>query len=212
MAKRYSSPVELGSISAKYESKGDPGVIGNIPGDQGDKSYGAWQLASKMGSVDSFLIWLAETDFDYYQMLIEAKEKDGNAIGMNFDKAWQQIAEDDRTGFLLVQHAYIKYAYYDVAAKKLKDTNGFDISTRSTALQNVLWSTAVQHGAGRAVGIFCKVGRSGGDEEIIIRIYNERQKVDIYFKNSSPDVKRSVYNRLKVEKVDALEMLSREKK
>lgn len=202
----------LGVLSAKYESTGNPGIIANNPGDPGGKSYGAWQLASKRGSVDAFLIWLKGVNYDYYQQLTEAKRKDGNVFGANFDKTWKQIAKNDRAGFLQVQHDYIKHAYYDVAAQKLKDKYRFDISTKSPALQNVLWSTAVQHGANGAVSIFAKVfkdvGKDSSDEQIITRVYDERQKVDIYFRNCSDEVKKSVYNRFLKEKADALKMLN----
>lgn len=201
------SDSELGVLSAKYESNGDPAIIANNQGDRGGKSYGAWQLASKVGSVDAFLNWLQGVNYDDHQKLITAKQNDGNTFGNSFDNVWKQLAEEDMAGFLDIQHRYIKQKYYDAAAQKLKDGYGFDISTKSIALQNVLWSTAVQHGDGGAASIFAKIDLAGGDEQIINEVYNERQKVDIYFKGNSSDIKKSVYNRFTSEREDALNML-----
>ena len=47
----------LGDLSAKYESSGSPATISSGEGDPGGKSYGRYQLASRMGSVRSFLDW-----------------------------------------------------------------------------------------------------------------------------------------------------------
>ena len=47
----------LGDLSRLYESNGDPGCISNGWGDAGGKSYGMYQLASRMGSVNSYLGW-----------------------------------------------------------------------------------------------------------------------------------------------------------
>jgi hypothetical protein len=199
--------LELGKLSAKYESNGNPGTIANNAGDPGGKSYGAYQLASKMGSVDNFLNWLADEDPVLYSRLINAKNSDGNTYGSNFDLEWKEIAKEQPSMFLNVQHDYIKYAYYDNAVGVLKTKTGFDINSRNLALQNVMWSTAVQHGAGGAVSLFRKIDLTASDEQIINQLYDERSKVDIYFKNCSPNIKNSVYNRFKNERRDALKML-----
>lgn len=194
---------DLGVLSAKYESNGDPGAISNTPGDPGGKSYGAYQLASNEDSVNSFLKWLKVNNSEYYQKLITAKQDDGDTFGTSFDKAWQQIAEADQSVFLNLQHSYIKYAYYDPLAKKLKDEYGFDINTKSKALQNVFWSTAVQHGY-YAIEIFVAAGLSGNDEQIINGVYDERK---LYLNGCSEQVKRSVISRYESERKDALNML-----
>ena len=96
--------------------------------------------------------------------------------------------------------------YYDVSAKLLKNYN-FNIEEHSWALKNVLWSTAVQHGANGAVNIFRTVGLDRNERDLIIAIYDERSKVDKYFYSSSKEVQEAVKNRFEREKNDALEML-----
>lgn len=204
----------LGVLSAKYESNGDPGAIGNTPGDPGGKSYGAWQLASKVGSVDSFIIWLKNANYNYYQQLLNAKNADGGTFGDNFDSTWKNLATTDRDTFLQLQHDYIKSAYYDSAVKSIRSKYNVDITSRSFALQNVLWSTAVQHGVGGAANIFgavnSKVNLNSDDETVINAVYDERSNVDKYFSASSDAVKAAVKNRFVYERADALKMLHNE--
>lgn len=198
---------KLGELSAKYESNGKPGTISTGVGDIGGKSYGAWQLASNMGSVDKFINFLKTKNALYYKELSNAKVADGNKFGTNFDIAWRYIAESNEAGFLELQRIYIKANYYDVSAEMLMKRYNFDINKHSWALQNVLWSTSVQHGASGAVNIFKTVGLDRSERDLIIAIYDERSNVDKYFYSSSDAVKEAVKNRFRNEKNDALNML-----
>ena len=42
--------MELGKLSAAYESNGDPAIVSTGEGDRGGLSYGAYQLASNCGA------------------------------------------------------------------------------------------------------------------------------------------------------------------
>lgn len=198
---------ELGKLSAKYESGGDPGSVSSGTGDYGGKSYGLWQFASRTGVLDDFLKWLAGKNKDYYDRLMHAKQQDGNKPGANFDKTWKSIAANDREGFFRLQRDFVKPNYYDAAAASLKDKHGFDINARSFALKEVLFSTAVQHGPRGAVSIFSSVNLKGNDEDIINGVYNERSNVKVYFRSSSPDVQNGVKQRFAQERQDALKLL-----
>ena len=200
----------LGHISAKYESNANPGTISNTPGDYGGKSYGAWQFSSKTGSLDSFVNSLNKKDNEVYSKLSEAKAKDGNRFGKNFDSAWTSIALSDKDKFLKLQQDCIKQNYYDTAAQALKSKYGFDISKKSDALKESLLSTVVQHGVGGTLSVFSKLNLNNSDGNIINDLYNERQKVNVYFKSSSSEVKQSVYNRFTKEKQDMINMLNGE--
>lgn len=91
----------------------------------------------------------------------------------------------------------------------VKKSTGLDVSKYSVALQNVVWSVGVQHGAGGASSVFKNAGVKQGmsEKEIIERVYNERSKVDKYFSSSSASIKKSVKNRFAQEKKQALSML-----
>jgi len=198
----------FGSTSAKYESNGNPGTVSNTPGDYGGKSYGAWQFSSKTGSLDSFVNSLNKKENWIYSKLSEAKAKDSNRFGKNFDTAWISIALSDKDKFLKLQQDCIKENYYDTAAEALKSKYGFDISKKGNALKESFFSTVVQHGVGGTLSVFSKLNLNNSDGNIINDLYNERQKVNVYFRSSSSQVKQSVYNRFTKEKQDMLSMLN----
>ncbi|MGE5404204.1 MAG: hypothetical protein ACM3PP_04630 [Candidatus Saccharibacteria bacterium] len=175
----FESDLQLGSLSAKYESNGDPGTVVDYRG-PGGKSYGAYQFSLAAGTPYRFLEWLKTEDIMSYNILTAARKMDGDKLGRNFDFAWQKLACDDEAGFLKLQHDFVKAKYFDAAAAMLKRKHGFDIITRSLALQCVLWSTAVQHGTARAVSILNKSGLAGSDRDIISGVYNERCRVVSY--------------------------------
>lgn len=211
----------LGILSEKYESNGEPGIIANNEGDIGGKSYGAWQIASGVGTMDSFLRWLKDYDINLYDRLNGAKIKDNNKYGSNFDKEWKKIADEDSDYFYQVQWCFIKATHYDPVVKYFRDKGIIDFDKRSWTLRNVVWSTSVQHGAGdvnsSAILIIGKQDLNlseslEDDAKVITGIYSERKKVNIYFANSSQDMKISVFNRFIQEEADALEMLRQELK
>ncbi|SHJ94368.1 hypothetical protein SAMN02745163_02890 [Clostridium cavendishii DSM 21758] len=198
----------LGLRASKYESNLDPGAISNTPGDYGGKSYGAWQFSANTGSLSSFINSLKDKDSNLYNKFMNAKIIDGNTYGANFDNVWTQEARGNRNEFLGLQQQYIKENFYDKAAATLKSKYGFDISEKSNALKESLWSTAVQHGPGGAASIFSKLNLNGSDANIINDLYTERQKVNIYFRSSSSQIRQSVYNRFTRERQDMLSMLN----
>jgi hypothetical protein len=88
-------------------------------------------------------------------------------------------------------------------------------------LQDVVWSTAVQHGPGTPIvgractSLSCKTTDANYDELLIRAIYAERgrRKADgnlAYFSRSSASVQQGVANRFKSELQDALKMLANE--
>ncbi|MET3699509.1 hypothetical protein ABID53_003893 [Bacillus oleivorans] len=128
-----------------------------------------------------------------------------------FNSAWKQLAQTNAKQFDALQHGFIKQSHYDPAANSIKNSLGIDINKYSPAVQNVLWSTAVQHGSGGALNVFRNAGiRSGMSEaEIIQRVYAERgaNNGQKYFSRSSSQVRQSVVNRFQREMQDALKML-----
>ncbi|ERK32172.1 DUF4214 domain-containing protein [Clostridium intestinale] len=199
----------LGILSEVYESNGDPGAVSTGNGDPGGKSYGVWQLSSKVGSLDSFISWLYNEKKDFYNVLITAKIADGNTNGVNFDNAWKTLANDYYIEFYNLQHKYIKLTYYDQLLKKLMSIGDFDGLLQSFSIRNVLWSTAVQHGATGAFNIISKFKNVKNIEDFINAIYDERGRTDesgklVYFPGVSDSVANGVKTRFINEKKDAL--------
>jgi len=205
-------PREIGSLSRRYESNGNPATVSTGRGDPGGKSYGAYQLSSKKGTATEYSNYLNRTNPDLAKDF--AGKKPGTA---EFDAAWKQAAARDPEGFLRSQHDFIKQSHYDPAAEGVKKSTGLDVSQRSDALRDVMWSTAVQHRNG-ASGIVQKAlaGRDPNtmtDNQIIDAIYAERGRKNasgkmVYFGKSSPAVQRGVSNRFENERRDAQKMLA----
>lgn len=187
----------LGSLSARYESGGNLGAIANNKGDIGGKSYGSYQLTVNSGNAQKFADW--------YGGALKGKKAGTPA----FDKAWKVEVAKNPEKFAKAQHDFIAKTHYYPAVDKVKNATGLDVTRYPKAVQDVLWSTAVQHGVDGAVKVFKNAGIKPGmnAKEIINRVYNERSKIDKYFASSSSNVKQSVKKRFEQEKMDALRML-----
>ena len=204
----------LGELSAKYETGGrGPGVVSTGSGDPGGVSYGSYQMATKMGTVARFV---AQSGFKW------ATDFQGLTPGTaSFTACWKRIATNDATSFQCAQHAFIKKSHYDLLAAKILAEDGLDVNKRSGALQDVVWSTAVQHGGATSIvhkaiaNVNAKPSDPDYDKQLISAIYAERgrKKPDgnlAYFSKSSPSVQAGVSKRFKNEEQDALAMLAKE--
>ena len=67
---------------------------------------------------------------------------------------WKQVASADPKRFEALQHEFIRTYSYTPAVKSIALTTGVDVTNRSYALREVLWSTAVQH-ALEAIQLIC---------------------------------------------------------
>jgi LysM repeat protein len=206
----------LGQLSAKYETGGrGPGVVSTGAGDAGGASYGSYQMTSKPagGTVKRFV---SQPDFPF------AAELRGYAPGgAEFTAAWKQCAKAYPVEFQAAQHEYIKRTHFDPLVRKIMTEDGLNVLAHSHALQDVIWSTAVQHGPNNNIphrALACvrlKPEDRGFDRAFIEAIYAERgrRKPDgglVYFGRNSPAVQRGVANRFRDELQDALRMLAAE--
>lgn len=163
----------------------------------GGKSYGSYQLTVNSGHAQKFA--------QAYGGALKGLKAGTTA----FDNAWKKEASSNSAKFQQAQHNYIAQNHYQPAVSALKKATGIDASKYSSALQNVIWSIGVQHGAGGASSIFKNAGikPNMSEKTIIERLYAERSKVNVYFKNSPQNIKNSVYNRFQSELQGALKML-----
>lgn len=142
----------IASLSAKYESHGNPGVVSSGSGDLGGISYGSYQLASNTGAVDSFLEWAKGYSND--ALANYARELSKFPINsQEFKKLWRNIGDVDPGGFQELQDAYIMDHYYEAAASALRN-NYFETNKHSIAMKAVLFSRSVQYGPGNMVELF----------------------------------------------------------
>lgn len=204
----------IGDLSAKYESNGNPGTVSSGWGDAGGVSYGCYQLASNAGSVDSFIQWLGVIGNNYHDSL-GALTPGTNA----FSDLWRYIAEVDGENFKRLQHDYIQYAYYEPAVAALKEAM-YDIGKHHVVMKDVIWSRAVQYGAGQVVDMFTEAVNSLGWPNLSYvdsADYDARMIRAIYINicstpewtNGSPALREGLYSRFANECEDALAMLGR---
>ncbi len=127
----------LGQTSTGFETNGR-GVetISSGHHDKGGVSYGAFQLASKSGTVKEYL------DQSAYK-----KDFEGLTPGSKeFSTEWSKLAsgKDTREAFADDQYNFIKKSHYEEQVGRLKH-DGLDLTGRGSAVQDALWSTSVQY-------------------------------------------------------------------
>ena len=205
--------MELGDLSAKYESNGDCGSVSNCSGDAGGTSYGCYQFATNAGVPQAFVAWLQSIGNQYGDTLANA----GDAGSDGFNQAWQNIANNDSDTFFQLQHDYVKSVYYDTAVEELRNNN-YNINNHNEVMKNVIWSRAVQYGTGNIVEMFTDAVHSLGYDNLSYvdsADYDANMIKAIYLNvcstpewtNGSPDLREGLYNRFQNECNDALAML-----
>lgn len=206
----------IGDLSKQYESNGNPGAISNGYGDAGGKSYGMYQLASNAGSVDSYIKWLQKNGYWFAEKLAEYP------IGsIAFDDVWRFLANSgNKADFMESQHKYIEDTYYNTAVSFLRKAM-FNIENHSETMKDVVWSRAVQYGAGYVVEMFEDAAISLGypnlsyvdakcfDKDMIKAIYLNVCSTEEWT-NGSPALREGLYFRFAHECHDALTMLAKE--
>lgn len=206
--------VALGTLSAKYETGGRGcGTVSTGKGDKGGVSYGSYQMATNTGTVKKFVTqpnfpW--KDDFKGLQPGTPA-----------FSAKWKSIAKNEPEKFQEAQHAYIKKTHFDPLCRKVLEQDALDVTLRSHALQDAVWSTSVQFGGNTPIvhRALAKVDATpmgpDFDRLLITAIYGERgrKRPDgkmAYFSGSSAAVQKGVAQRFKDELADALKMLAGE--
>lgn len=188
----------LGSVSAQFESGGrGVGTVSTGAGDYGGVSYGTHQLATTNGSMMNFLNSKEGQPF--------AAQFGGQAPGTaGFNAAYKNLASTQGDAFEKAQNDYIARTHYAPQAAKLKNDLGFDVSKRGKAVQEMVYSTAVQYGGNTSA---IKRALQGldldtlTDDQIINTVQQSKaQNVGTDFKSSSADVQASVAARAENER------------
>ena len=194
---------KTGTVSREFESSNNPAAIGYDT--KGGYSYGEIQIETKNSNTfDDFMKYLKKNPNydDYYDYLQKAG---GSVAAKNgerqFQRAWETVANDNRLRQAVQNFVIDKKVKPTIA--KTRDIKGFDPQNRKPPVIEAIFSTAVQHGEGGATDIIHKaLGKDASDlsdAEIISKIYNERSKVDIYFRSQPPKIKHNIQRRLATE-------------
>ncbi len=204
---------ELGYLAGLFESgEGGPGTIGYDP--RGGTSYGTFQISSKAGTMKLFIDYLSQNAPDLARKLEAAGPANTGCRAGAMPRVWKELAANQPVRFEKLQSDFIAQNLYQPTVKEISDRTGLDVSKAPKALQEVLWSTAVQHGSKGAANIFIKAigtlkGQSdqGGMARLIDTVYNMRAG---RFTSSGPGIRAAAVNRFKMEGRMALAMLSSE--
>jgi hypothetical protein len=200
-----------GSLAARYES----GAAGSraIGYDRvGGHSYGTYQIATNTGTMRNFMSFLQQNYTDIHQALQAAGGEQGARAGtVAFRQAWQQLSASGR--MLEAERAFISSTHYEPLARRVQRENNLDLSQRSQALREVIWSTGVQHGGGsnvitRALQRLGTTSAEGvSDQQLIAAIYEER---GTRFGSSTEAIRQSAQRRFQDEQQRAQAMLAAE--
>lgn len=198
----------LGAVAEKYESGGRGS--GTVGWDKvGGTSYGKKQISSKAGAMTDFLKFLDKTGKgDVAKKLREAGiEKDtGSTSGKAVD-AWKEVVASGALGDS--ENEWLGQGYKQ-ALKGLKDKSLQSRISGSRALQEMLFSTAVQHGPAGAQKIMNSVFKPGmTDEQLVKAVYAERgaDGGKKHFGGSTANVQAGVVNRFGNEEKDIMALL-----
>jgi len=195
----------LGSLSAHYESgkRGSSAVGYDL---KGGTSYGKYQISSS--TMPKFVSWLKAQGGQAAQVanrLANAGPFNTMSTSGGVPTEWKKIVDEGLMGNY--EHEFIKKTHFDPVVNALKPSLQ-DRIAKSKALQDVVWSTAVQHGQ-NAAKIITSVGDDRLDDAALIRsIYMARST---QFGGSEPGVRNSVMRRLGDEQKKAIAMVAAEK-
>ena len=199
------------SLFDKYETGGlGTASISNTSGDHGGASYGRYQFANNVGSLQEYVNSLEASMPSAYNRLKPLLGTASQGSKGAFGKAWMGLANNDQ--FQQAEDAYAQKMYVDRGLSALGNSEVRNKVENSPVLRQVYMSTAVQHGGGGANRIFGRLNGNMSEEQMINAVYDDRGQIGkngelSWFKSSSPEVQRSVANRFKNERKDALSML-----
>ncbi len=201
---------ELGKLSSQFES-GKDGIAAIGYDRVGGTSYGKYQIASRVGSMDKFLTFLDTNASDIAEQLREAGPANTGGRKGGMPNEWRKIAEEQPERFEALQDKFIYESHYKPALAAISAQTPMNEDKISSVMQEVLWSTAVQHGPTGAARIFNRATARSGDHED--KNYDQRVINNIYairaeqFGSSTEAVQNAVRNRMHREKNLALNML-----
>lgn len=200
----------IGKLSARFESGGD-GIAAIGYDSTGGTSYGKYQIASRVGSMKSFLEFLDNEAPDISKRLRKAGPANTGSRRGAMPDEWRAIAKEQPERFEQLQESFIHESHYKPALSAIEKSTGIDSSSLSAAMREVIWSTAVQHGPAGAARIFARAdGLSGKstdaayERKLINNVYNVRAG---QFGSSTRQVREAVQSRFRQEKQLALNML-----
>ena len=135
---------DIGALSAKYESSGDPGTISSGRNDPGGVSYGTHQLSSRGKMVDAFIASPMAARWS-------VRFRNLRPATPAFDQQWRAIASSEPTAFEEAQRAFLGRENYNRVVNGVAREAGVNLNGAANAVRQVTWSVAVQHGGAKDI-------------------------------------------------------------
>ena len=191
----------LGFVSGEFESGGNPGVIAK---DNIGYAYGAWQMNSRVGALRDFVKSIKgdERFARLAELTIDSPE---------FQNEWARVAKEYPSEFLEKQHEFIEKTKFKPVLDYARSAG---LNTTNRAVQEALWSQAVQHGFEGNKKIINaavkKVGKSSSPDEIVRALYEARANYINGLSTLDDSLKAQINDRYKRESAKALGIASNE--
>lgn len=204
-APRAGSPTlpEVGTLAARFES-GSDGIAAVGYDRNGGTSYGKYQIASRPGTMDMFLKFLKKEEPDMAARLYAAGPANTGGREGAMPRVWRELAAEAPERFEELQERFIHRSHYQPAMTSLEQL-GYDTKAFSSAMREVVFSTAVQHGPAGAARIFGRAAerlgeavfnRRGQEEDLIREVYAIRSG---QFATSSSRIQAAARRRMEQE-------------
>lgn len=204
-----SSTPPRGSLSGRFESGEQCDAIGYDR--HGGTSYGTYQISSRQGTMEQFIDFLREEIPAWAERLEQAGPANTGGTEGDMPSAWKAIAHEEPGLFADLQHRFITQSHYLPALDDILQSTGVGENLFEGPLQEVLFSTAVQHGPTGAGRIFKRALEAVDFDDpekltsqIMDQIYAIRKT---QFVSSSDQVRTAVENRLTQEALLAKNLL-----
>lgn len=218
-----SAGTQIGALAARFES-GNDGIEAIGYDRHGGTSYGKYQISSRAGTMRRFTEFLKTEAPDLAERFQNAGPANTGGKRGKMPETWKQVASEDPARFEALQDKFIRASHFEPAMRAIAANTGLDPDAMPAAFQEVVFSTAVQHGPNSASRIisraFSQVGEKRFDpeqnepaslakaqENLIRKIYDQRSG---QFRSSTETVQAAVKNRLRQEMSAAISMLRQE--
>ena len=198
---QFNKDDHLGFVSGEFESGGNPGVIAK---DNIGYAYGAWQMNSRVGALRDFVKSLKNDE--RFARLAELK-----IDSPEFQDEWARVAKAYPNAFLEKQHEFIEKTKFKPVLDYARSAG---LNTTNRAVQEALWSQAVQHGFEGNKKIIDaavkKVGKSSSPDEIVRALYESRANYVNGLSTLDDSLKAQINDRYRRESAKALAIASNE--
>lgn len=198
-ASMYNPDSKIGDTIAQYES-GNEGVNKIGYDRMGGTSYGKWQLSSRQGSYEAWLKLLESKGGKHAEIAAQLRAagptNTGSRQGAHVE-VYKKLAAENAQLFEDTQRESLLKDNYNVAMKGIKSESLRKMIEGDKSLQEMMFSTSVQHGGGGARKIFNGVYQEGMNREQLINAVYAKRAGQF---GSSPELSKGLNRRFREER------------